>query len=270
MEGTIDTTPYIVQNNTKYFESWQTELIGKIGMIEKQWNIKPNFSKALMLAQREVATFVCDAINLEGIAITLPEVQTLLEGITVGGHKVSDQQIIINQGKAWSSLFSSLKQNNFALDTGFTCELHLIAAKEEALEWGAFRSGGVTITGTEYTPPYYKDLPQLFNKMSNDAQSINDIYDKAIFVFLEMSKNQFFYDVNKRMGRFMMNGILLDQGYPAINLPAKRKLEFNELMIDFYNSGNMEPMNKFMRSCLDQKIINIMLEECSQSNNLKI
>ena len=232
---------------------------------DNKWKMKPDFGKALMLAQREVAVFVCDAVNLEGIAMTLPEVQTLLDGITVGGHKVNDQQITINQGKAWNYLFSSIKKDSFILNAGYACELHSIAAKEEALEWGVFRSGGVNIGGTEYTPPSYERLPELFEKMSNKTQSFNDIYDKAIYVFLEMSKNQFFYDVNKRMGRFIMNGILLNEGYPAINLPAKRQLEFNQLMLDFYNSGDMKPMNVFMRSCLDHNVIKIMLEDRTHS-----
>ena len=230
---------------------------------DKKWKMKPDFGKALMLAQREVAVFVCDAVNLEGIAMTLPEVQTLLDGITVGGHKVNDQQITINQGKAWDYLFSSIKQNNFILNAEYACKLHSIAAKEEALEWGVFRSGGVNIGGTEYTPPDHKHLPELFEKMANDSQLIDDVYDRAIFIFLKMSKNQFFYDANKRMGRFMMNAILLDNGFPAINLPAKRQLEFNQLILEFYNSENMTPMNNFMRSCLDHKIIKIMLEEPS-------
>ncbi len=135
------------------------------------------------------------------------------------------------------------------------------------MEWGAFRSGGVNIGGTEYTPPDSKHLPKLFEEMEDNAQLINDIYDKAIFVFLEMSKKQFFYDVNKRMGGFMMNAILLDEGYPAINLPAKRQLEFNQLMLEFYNTEDMKPMNDFMRSCLDNKIIKIMLED--RSHRLK-
>ncbi len=230
---------------------------------DNKWKMKPDFGKALMLAQRETAVFVCDAVNLEGIAMTLPEVQTLLGGITVGGYKINDQQITINQGKAWNYLFSSIKQDSFILNAEFTCKLHSIAAKEEALEWGVFRSGGVNIGGTEYTPPSYEKLPELFEKMSNKAQLINDVYDKAIYVFLEMSKNRFFDDVNKRMGRFMMNGILLDEGFPAINLPAKRQLEFNQLMLNFYNSDDMKPMNDFMRSCLDHKAVNIMLEDHS-------
>ena len=35
--------------------------------IDKNWHIIPNKDKALMLAQREIAVFVCDAVELEGI-----------------------------------------------------------------------------------------------------------------------------------------------------------------------------------------------------------
>ena len=58
----------------------------------------------------------------------------------------------------------------------------------------------------------------------------------------------------------MMNGVLLDAGYPAINLPAKRQLEFNQLMLAFYTSGDEGAMNQFLRSCLDERVIDIMSE----------
>ena len=54
-----------------------------------------------MLACKQLSELVCDAVNLEGINFTLPEIQTLLDGITVGGHKLSDQQIALNQAEAW-------------------------------------------------------------------------------------------------------------------------------------------------------------------------
>ena len=58
----------------------------------------------------------------------------------------------------------------------------------------------------------------------------------------------------------MMNGILLTAGYPAINLPASRQAEFNQLMLDFYASGDGGPMTDFMLSCLDLRIVDIMSE----------
>ena len=70
-----------------------------------------------------------------------------------------------------------------------------------------------------------------------------------------MARAQFFWDVNKRMGRFMMNGILLNQGFPIINVPAKRQIEFNQLMLDFYATAEVTEMNQFLRSCIHAKII---------------
>jgi Fic family protein len=229
-------------------------------MEETRWNIKPNKAKALMLAKRQLAELVCDAVNLEGISFTLPEIQTLLDGITVGGHKVTDQQIALNQAETWRTLFALIENNEFAITLEKVCALHRIAARDEALEWGRFRSGGVTIAGTDYMPPPAASLPELFAKMVNEASGIADIYDQAIHFFLTMARCQFFYDVNKRMGRFVMNGLLLSCGFPAINLPAKRQLEFNELMLAFYQTGDQQRMNAFLRSCLEEKVIEIMKE----------
>ena len=186
-------------------------------MKDNFWNMKSNKGKAMMLARRKLSELVWDAVNLEGINFTLPEIQTLLQGITVGGHKLSDQQIVLNQIKAWQTLFQWIEGNEFELSAEKTCALHAIAAKNEALEWGRFRSGGVTIAGTEYMPPDASKLPDVFDGMAKEAHNLTDIYDQAVFVFLRMARAQFFYDVNKRMGRFMMNGLLLNAGFPAVN-----------------------------------------------------
>jgi len=223
-------------------------------------SMKPNRAKALMLAKHEISTLVYNAIQLEDINFTLPEVQTILDGITIGGQKLSDQNITANQGKAWQELFLLVKNDEFRVDTETAFKLHDLAGREEALEWGKFRTGGVLIAGTEYTPPSANQLPDAFEAMVKDMETLDDIYDRAIHVFLTMARNQFFWDVNKRMGRFMMNGILLNAGYPVINLPASRRLEFNQLMLAFYPSNNQQPMNRFLRSCLDPRVIEIMAE----------
>ncbi len=229
-------------------------------MQDLHWQIPPHPAKALMLAKRQLSEFVFDAVNLEGINMTLPEVQTLLEGITVGGHTLSDQQITVNQGNAWRLLFEWIERDEFTVSAEKACALHAAAGKEEALEWGRFRSGGVFIAGTDYLPPPVTELPARFAAMLADLAQMDDIYDQAIHIFLTMARCQFFYDVNKRMGRFMMNGHLLQHGYPALNLPAKRQLEFNTLMLAFYASGDETAMNAFLRSCMDERVVRIMLE----------
>lgn len=212
---------------------------------DTHWKIPPNPAKSIMLAKRQLSELVCDAVNLEGIHFTLPEVQTLLDGITVGGRKLSDQQITLNQAAAWQLIFRLIEQHQFEISEAIAFQIHQVAAKEEALEWG---------------PPPVKELPALFTNMISDIQQYDDIYDQAIHLFLTMARSQFFYDVNKRMGRFMMNGHLLNQGYPVINLPASKQQTFNENMLRFYHSGDQAEMNLFMRSCMDERVIKIMRE----------
>lgn len=219
------------------------------------WNMKANRRLAKHLAIREVPALVCEAVNLEGVALTLPEVQTILDGITVGGHKISDQNMVINQANTWKRIFALIDQNSFEFTKPVALELHAIAAKEEAFAWGVFRSGNVLISGADYEPPPSEELDALWIQTEREVNAIKDIYDKVITAFLRMARTQFFWDVNTRMGRFMMNGILLKEGYPVINVPVKRQLEFNTLMLAFYSSNDMQEMNQFLRSCINEKII---------------
>lgn len=231
-------------------------------------SITPNRSKALFIARKQLPELVCDAVNLEGVNFTLPEVQTLLDGVTVGGHSLQNQTITLNQINAWRFLFDCIEHDSFSLAEDFVCELHKVLAYKEALTWGVFRDGNVTIAGTDYAPPNADKLPtywhQLLEKHRPAVQQvkidIEQTYTAAISLFLQMARLQFFYDANKRLGRLMMNGILLVNGLPVINLPASRQLEFNQLMLDFYPCGDERPMQHFMQDCLEEKILTIMSE----------
>ena len=219
------------------------------------WEMRPNPAMAKQLAVRDVPSLVYDAVNLEGVAMTLPEVQTLLDGITVGGHKISDQNMALNQAAAWKHLFALVSEGNFSFSKEVALGIHKIAGKEEALDWGAFRTGNVTISGSEYEPPSPEELDMVWGEIEAEMNACQDIYDRAITAFLRMARAQVFWDVNKRMGRFIMNGILLAAGFPIINVPAKKQKEFNQLMLDFYDSGEMAPMNQFLRGCINPRII---------------
>lgn len=51
---------------------------------------------ALFTFKTHMAGFVWDAAQLENNPYTFVEVKTLLDGVTVGGHKVSDTEQVLN------------------------------------------------------------------------------------------------------------------------------------------------------------------------------
>lgn len=56
--------------------------------------------------------YVWDAAVLEGNPFTYPEVQTLLEGITVGGRKLSDERQILNLSDSANELIRQYGSRN--------------------------------------------------------------------------------------------------------------------------------------------------------------
>jgi len=206
----------------------------------------PNKNLSFSLAKKDKIDFIYNTSALEGNAMTFPEVQTLLDGITVGGHKLSDEQQILNQNRSVNLLFELIEKNEFHINKPTLLKLHGKVAEEEAITWGEFRTSGVNIGGTEYIPPKADELNSIFEDGVNEIKKINHPIIRAITYFLFGAKSQFFFDGNKRTSRLMMNGILLESGYPILNIKAKDKLEFNKVMIEFYDGDEINKAIEYL------------------------
>lgn len=207
--------------------------------------------------------YVWDAGVLEGNPFTFPEVKTLLEGITVGGRKLSDQEQILNLAQSSKYLLELVRRHDFNLDKQTFCTLHAHVARNEALEWGHFRGEGAEAQYTpdvalgergRYTPPPTQpgaeQLNAIFSKgLAALQENVPNPFERATAFFLFGSLQQFFFDGNKRTSRFMMNGALMMQGIDAVSIPATRAAEFNSRMVEFYTSRDATKMMGFVLEC---------------------
>lgn len=205
---------------------------------------------------------------LKGNPFTYSEVKTLLGGFTVGGHRIIDQEQIINLIDASKYLLSIVKSNIFSLDKSTFVHLHEIVARNEFLEWGWFRGEGEE---NDYTPTvglgehgHYvplstiagaKNLNQIF---SNGIRALNNHspnpFERAVAFFLFGALQHFFFTGNKRTSQLMMNGILISSGIDPISIPATKEHEFNQKMVCFYQDRNATEMMRFMIDCHGRKI----------------
>jgi len=210
--------------------------------------------RLIMLVRKLSSDVVFNMANLEGNPFTYPEVQTLLEGITIGGHKVSDEQQIYNIRNGWNYLFDVVSQNNVELDINIFNKFNNIVAKDEALFSGAFRTGQVRIAGTDFIPSIAEDLEGIFkNELPQLIKRCESKTDLAFEIFLWGALNQFFYDGNKRTSRLVSNMVLISQGQGIFNIKAKDRLQFNTLMVEFYNTKEADNIFEFLySSCLER------------------
>lgn len=221
--------------------------------------------RAAFLYKQSLAEFVYDAGALEGNPFTYPEVQTLLDGVTVGGRKLADQQQIQNLGEAAKRLFSMVRDGKFCFDKPTSDELHRLVATGEALDPGQFRGEGDPLNLTvwpsvylgkeeRYWPlPTKKGAPDLnrvfMGGITALSSEVSDPRERGMAYFLFGALQQFYFDGNKRTARFMMNGILMSHGVDAISVPAARLQDFNEKMVRFYTEKDATEMMHFLIEC---------------------
>jgi len=212
---------------------------------------------------RMLPEFVWDASVLEGNPFTFPEVKTLLDGVTIGGRKISDQEQVLNLAQSSKHLLALVKGGKFSLDKATFMALHSLVARNEALEWGHFRGEGQETGYTpdvglgehgRYTPlPTMAGAPDLNRVFTSGLQALQrevpQPFEKAAAFFLFGALQQFFFDGNKRTSRFMMNGILMSAGIDAISVSAAKVQEFNENMVRFYLDKDATEMMEFLVSC---------------------
>lgn len=189
--------------------------------------------------------------------------KTLLDGVTVGGRKVSDHEQILNLAASAKRLVEMVKRGRFALSKEIFTELHGLVARDEALEWGVFRGEGVEVHYApdvqlgekgRHTPtltsPGAIELNQRFRAGIDAIQAeVPHPFERAASVFLFGALQQFFFDGNKRTSRLMMNGVLLSHGIDGISIPAAQAQDFNEKMVDFYVGKDATTMMDFLVDC---------------------
>ena len=203
--------------------------------------------KALYIAKRMKWEFVFQMVQLEGNPLTFPEIQTILSGTSVGGHKISDQNQVLDIDKGWQELIRQVAADAFSLSKDNLVYINVLVAKDEALSVGAFRNGQVGIAGTDYRPPAAGEaLESAFEALLANYAAAASIPEKAFGVFLDAARAQFFYDGNKRTGQLMMSGVLMSNGFAPLTIFADAQLEYHRLMLDFYASGDKTAMFTFL------------------------
>lgn len=217
--------------------------------------------RACFRFHRMLPEFVWDASVLEGNPFTFPEVKTLLDGVTVGGRKISDQDQVLNLAASSRRLLILVKAGQFEMTKAVFTELHGIVAHNEALEWGVFRGEGdemnyIPDVGLgehgRHTPlPTVPGAPELNRVFQQGIVALEpcEPLERALTFFLFGALQQFFFDGNKRTSRFMMNGILMSNGIDAISVPAAKAQEFNEKMVRFYLTMDATEMMVFLINC---------------------
>lgn len=187
---------------------------------------------------RMLPDFVWDACALEGNPFTFTEVKTLLDGVTVGGRRISEQQQVLSLAESSKYLLKQVKKSTFALDRATLTSIHDLGACKQTSDLSRTPAGDA--------PGWHEAFEQGVAVLRRD---VPHPFEQAAAYFLFGAQQRFFPGGNKSTSGFMMNGILMSAGMDAISVPAARALECNEALERFYLSKDATEMMDFLLGC---------------------
>jgi len=100
------------------------------------------------------------------------------------------------------------------------------------------------------------NLIKVFETGTNALKAIvEDPLERAFALKLFTSREQFFFDGNKRTARAMMNGELMRHGIDGLSISANKRLEYKQAKARFYPTGGATEMMRFLGSCLPDPML---------------
>lgn len=202
----------------------------------------------IFVAKRNLVDYIWKSANLEGIAVTYPQTEVIVDGLSVNGLRINDVNAIVNLKHAWQF---TLENIDYPLDFKYLSQINKLVGDYNVVHLaGELRVTDVKMGGTDWKP----DLPnrEEIEKNINEISKIENVTDRALTMMLYLMRTQPFYDGNKRTSMMAGNQIMIQNGVGIISVPIKYQEQFRDMLIKFYETNDMEEIKSFLyENCID-------------------
>ncbi|MCM1259502.1 MAG: Fic family protein [Prevotella sp.] len=196
-----------------------------------------------------------NSVGMEsGKMATLEEVVSTVRGYNT---KIDEnlKRSIFNFYKAYNMMLDYLKKNeNPILTEDILKDLHAMIVDGLVDGGGLYRNVNIKIKGSMHTPC---DYIKVYDRMKKYIYDINHTdktdFEAIAYAHLQLAKIHPFLDGNGRLARLILNFFLIQYGYIPISIPAKRRLEYFDLLEEFKVNKNPIPFENFIRELVEKE-----------------
>lgn len=210
--------------------------------------------ESVYLLKKNIVELVYNAGKFEGLNTTLLQTEEIIKYNRANNVAVDDVLTVVNLKRGFEMLLNVVQEP--LLET--SKRINRIVAAEDALFPGEIRTGGVEVSTIQgrYVPPMLTEdeAKNQYDEILN--QEISET-EKALRLFLFISKNQIWGDGNKRTALLTANKSMFDHGLGLLSIPETVFEKFNELLSAYHNSEEDIDAEKILDSMYSNCIFGI-------------
>ncbi len=189
--------------------------------------------------------FTYNSNAIEGNTLTLQETALVLEGVTIDQKPLKDHLEAVGHRDGFQYV-QHLVSEKAPLSESLIRQLHALVLIDRPEDKGIYRRIPVRIMGAFHEPPQpYLVAPQMERLLEEHRASRSHPIERTALFHLNFEGIHPFIDGNGRTGRLLLNLMLMQHGYPPINVKFADRARYYACFDAYFrdeNSGEMVNM----------------------------
>lgn len=225
--------------------SFYTELLLKIDELKDEMNKKCTLTQGEIKRIHDEFTieYTYNSNAIEGNTLTLQETAMVLEGITIDKKPLKDHLEAVGHRDAFLFI-QDLVRNNIPFSESIIKQIHTLVLMDRPEDRGKYRRIPVRIMGAYHVPPDPLLVPEKMENLLAEFKYNKKMHpiERAVLFHLKFEGIHPFVDGNGRTGRLLLNLMLMQEGYPPINVKYSDRKRYYEAFDAYYRDGNISIM----------------------------
>lgn len=222
------------------------EKISKILTLKKELDSRRPLTEAELnrLNEEFMIEYTYNSNAIEGNTLTLQETTLVLQGITIDQKPLKEHMEAIGHKDAFYFVLDLVKEK-IPLSESIIKQIHSLVLMNDSQSRGVYRQLPVRIMGASHTPPQPYLVPKRMEDLIidyNKWSKTKNIIELVALLHLNFEFIHPFIDGNGRTGRLLVNLILMQNGYPPINIKFEDRKRYYDCFEDYYKTAKPDAM----------------------------
>ncbi|MDR2519955.1 MAG: Fic family protein [Eubacteriaceae bacterium] len=202
--------------------------------------------------------FTYNSNAIEGNTLTLKETALALEGVTVDQKPLKDHLEAVGHRDAFLYV-TKLVSEKTQISERVIRDIHALALMNRPEDKGVYRRIPVKIMGAFHEPPQPYLVPVQMEQIVADLihDKRHDI-EKAALFHLNFEGVHPFIDGNGRTGRLLLNLMLMQAGYPPINVKFADRKRYYACFDSYYRDNDASPMVEMVAEYAKERLAQML------------
>ena len=231
-------------------------LFAEVDALKKELDNRRPLTQGELQRLREefLIEYTYNSNAIEGNTLTLQETALVLEGVTIDKKPLKDHLEAVGHRDAFLYVLE-LVRNKTPISEFVIKQIHTLVLMDRPEDRGVYRRIPVRIMGAFHEPTDPVLVPEEMEKLVKEFAANKKMHpiEKAALFHLKFEGIHPFVDGNGRTGRLILNLMLMQAGYPPVNVKYSDRKSYYEAFDAFYRDNNsLELIRIVSESCKER------------------